>query len=317
MMAVMLGNSRPAPIHPHVRVSLTPASKPCLSHQEAETSSKTAPTEQRRPEDSVYYHPKLNPLGLPPPGKAQRWVTPAGNAPAAAVAKPKLTLEDIPLPDPPPLPPGPPPVLPPPPAPKMPVGILCPPPPGVPILPPPPGPPPGHAIRGPVPHPPILPPPPGPPPRLSPFPGPQIPPGGQPPPFPQPPGVPRPTGVPSPLPPPPGPPPSRPPGHAKPAPQAVIQGKSTVVSLPRAHEDKAVTSMVPASLLVQRPKAAAVKPKPKPVSSAGFGLLPRTVAAGTAAAAAAPKPVAPAAKAPNLDAKYDDFMASLRDMGAL
>lgn len=26
----------------------------------------------RRPEESVYFHPTLNPLGIPPPGKAQR-----------------------------------------------------------------------------------------------------------------------------------------------------------------------------------------------------------------------------------------------------
>ncbi len=26
---------------------------------------------EKRPEDSVYYHPTLNPEGIPPPGKAQ------------------------------------------------------------------------------------------------------------------------------------------------------------------------------------------------------------------------------------------------------
>ncbi len=26
----------------------------------------------RRPEESVYFHPTLNPLGIPPPGKPQR-----------------------------------------------------------------------------------------------------------------------------------------------------------------------------------------------------------------------------------------------------
>lgn len=53
---------------------------PYLSLQEEKACIKLAPGEaslaasetMHRPEDSVYYHPTLNPLGLPPPGKAQR-----------------------------------------------------------------------------------------------------------------------------------------------------------------------------------------------------------------------------------------------------
>lgn len=53
-----------------------------LSVQEEKAGLKLAPGEAslaaaeivHGPEDSVYYHPTLNPLGLPPPGKAQRWV---------------------------------------------------------------------------------------------------------------------------------------------------------------------------------------------------------------------------------------------------
>ena len=38
-----------------------------------------------RPEDSVYWHPQLNPYGAPPPGKPQKWKT-VGTA-AARVAE--------------------------------------------------------------------------------------------------------------------------------------------------------------------------------------------------------------------------------------
>ena len=54
---------------------------------------------EQRPENSVYYHPTLNPSGTPPPGKPQRYRTaPALPAPPAA---------GIPVPKPPPLPKGP------------------------------------------------------------------------------------------------------------------------------------------------------------------------------------------------------------------
>jgi hypothetical protein len=41
--------------------------------------------EAHRPEDSVYYHPQLNPYGAPPPGRQQKWKT-MGTA-AARVAQ--------------------------------------------------------------------------------------------------------------------------------------------------------------------------------------------------------------------------------------
>lgn len=62
----------------------------------------------RRPEDSVYYHPTINPGGLPPAGKPQRYRTslllegPSSSANSAAA---------LPVPKPPPLPQGPAPQL--------------------------------------------------------------------------------------------------------------------------------------------------------------------------------------------------------------
>lgn len=52
---------------------------------------------EQRPENSVYYHPTLNPSGVPPPGKPQRYRTdPVGGA-----------RVPLPLPAAPPLPAGP------------------------------------------------------------------------------------------------------------------------------------------------------------------------------------------------------------------
>lgn len=56
----------------------------------------------RRPEDSVYYHPTLNPSGMPPPGKPQRYETGS-----AAADHRRATTANLPLPQPPPLPAGP------------------------------------------------------------------------------------------------------------------------------------------------------------------------------------------------------------------
>uniref|UniRef100_A0A1D2AAA7 Wbp11/ELF5/Saf1 N-terminal domain-containing protein n=1 Tax=Auxenochlorella protothecoides TaxID=3075 RepID=A0A1D2AAA7_AUXPR len=302
--------------------------KACIKLAPGEASLAASET-MHRPEDSVYYHPTLNPLGLPPPGKAQRYNTPA--TPSSSSAAPSIL--SVPVPALPPLPAGPAPgaPLPPPPGP----------PPGVPVLPPPPGPPPGYVCAPPPPAPPLPPPPNGPPP---------LPPGG--PPLPPPPGPPPlapPPGPPphhlqhgAPLPPPPGPPPAgggmpwagqalrasishqaqapRPPPpavaqSAKGPAAAVISGKSTVVPLPKAHQDKRVTSMVPATLMVHRPSAA---PRPRAgapgraVPGPGFGLLPRSVTAPakTAAPASATPP-------PSLDEKYADFMSSLKELGAV
>ena len=57
---------------------------------------------EQRPENSVYYHPTLNPSGVPPPGKPQRYRT----DPAAGPRVP------LPVPAAPPLPAGPAPGLP-------------------------------------------------------------------------------------------------------------------------------------------------------------------------------------------------------------
>ena len=46
--------------------------------------------EGRRPEDSVYWHPQLNPYGAPPPGKPQKWRT-VGTAAARLAVRPSLT----------------------------------------------------------------------------------------------------------------------------------------------------------------------------------------------------------------------------------
>ena len=55
---------------------------------------------EQRPENSVYYHPTLNPSGTPPPGKPQRYRT------ALALPAPPPAA-GIPVPKPPPLPKGP------------------------------------------------------------------------------------------------------------------------------------------------------------------------------------------------------------------
>ncbi|GAB4822894.1 hypothetical protein N2152v2_009940 [Parachlorella kessleri] len=320
------------------------------------------PEVQRRPEDSVYFHPTLNPLGIPPPGKPQRYKDEAG---------PSSNKPALPVPKPPPLPSGPAPHLPPPPRPPpMPAGPA---PPGAAPLPPPPGPPPGSSPLPPPLGPPpgfVLPPPPGPPPGSTAATaagppsggaaGPAAPPaataaaapGGAaalPPPPGPPPMMLPPYGLP--LPPPPMPPPPfmlmpRPPqgppptAHA-PAAQAqaaaepaagagggkpagarggTISAKSTVVPLPKAQDDKRVTSMVPANLLVRRE---APKAKPKPAARVdtgpGFGLVPRSV--GTLAPSVhRPAPAAAAAAEggrTTMDKKYSDFMDSMKELGAL
>jgi hypothetical protein len=53
---------------------------------------------EQRPENSVYYHPTLNPGGVPPPGKAQRYRTDPFSEPGGPA---------VPVPAAPPLPAGP------------------------------------------------------------------------------------------------------------------------------------------------------------------------------------------------------------------
>lgn len=147
---------------------------------------------QLKPEDSVYYHPTLNPTGAPPPGKPPMYkssigpripLSEASSSTGAASSSAGTELDDTTLPAPPPPPPlpnsddletGEPsvtpeslPLPPPPPMPPNPQGLNS----ALPILPPPP-PPPGPlpkdhlALRPPPPPPPSLnqsaqPPPPG------------------------------------------------------------------------------------------------------------------------------------------------------------
>lgn len=55
-----------------------------------------------RPEDSPFYHPTLNPSGLPPPGKVTAFQCPE---PSDTIYG--MTQATLPVPKPPPLPPGP------------------------------------------------------------------------------------------------------------------------------------------------------------------------------------------------------------------
>ncbi|XP_023520370.1 basic proline-rich protein-like [Cucurbita pepo subsp. pepo] len=117
------------------------------------------------PEDSVYYHPTLNPTGAPPPGKPPMFKSsigprvPQSDASTSGVASSSnMEPEDVPLAVPPPPPPPPLPdsangpalpdslrLPPPPPLPPMPVASNL----GLPSLPPPPpGPPPREQVAG-------------------------------------------------------------------------------------------------------------------------------------------------------------------------
>ncbi|KAL4854138.1 hypothetical protein ACK3TF_005128 [Chlorella vulgaris] len=262
-----------------------------------------------QPEDSVYFHPTLNPMGIPPPGKPQKYKTASAIDPSAGLP--------LPVPKQPPLPSG----LPPPPPrpPRLPEGTAP--------LPPPPGPPPGVAGLAP------LLPPPGPPPGLPPARQPLPPPPGPPPGAPfqhyaplPPPHVPPPLPYPGALPPQRPPPWGVPPADARPPPPhahlpppsrmlaplgdseadqqrkvgqgAVISGKSTVVPLPKAHEDKRVTALVPASVRVRREQAVA-RPAAKPAPAAGFGLVPNLQQAK------------PRAAPTSVDDRVKDFLAGL------
>ncbi|KAK6920798.1 hypothetical protein RJ641_014476 [Dillenia turbinata] len=149
------------------------------------TAEEEERTKHPKPEDSVYYHPTLNPTGAPPPGKPPMYKSSIGPRiplpSSSGASTSKSELEDDALAVPPPPPPPPPPPLPasgdsdsvdgsllpaslplPPPPPMPPknavsgIGISLPPPP---LPPPPPGPPPKEqiALRPPLPPPPSLP----------------------------------------------------------------------------------------------------------------------------------------------------------------
>ena len=224
------------------------------------------PSTIRRPEDSIYFHPTLNPAGLPPPGKPQQYRDEI-EGPNSIIKATARTTGTLALPAPQGVPPS--------------AGaVKLPAPPKAPPLP-----------AGPRPTPKPLPPPPGPPPSIL-RPLPPIPPSGR-----------QANG--SPLPPPPGPPPSilrplppnppsgppchvvvvpsgnrlPPPRVAPPVPKGgpTISATATVVQLPRATEDKKVTSMVPTALRMKREEIDRVS-KRSPAATAGFGLVPRGVA---------------------------------------
>ncbi|KAG4191036.1 hypothetical protein ERO13_A07G065700v2 [Gossypium hirsutum] len=129
-----------------------------------------------KPEDSVYYHPALNPTGAPPPGKPPMYKSSIGPriplsaaSSSAAASSSQTESEDVPLAVPPPPPlldagsnsgdgtvvPSSLPLPPPPPVPSTPATANL----GIPLPPPPPGPPPKDqvAVRPPLPPPPPLP----------------------------------------------------------------------------------------------------------------------------------------------------------------
>jgi hypothetical protein len=239
---------------------------------------------QRKPEDSVYYHPITNPTGMPPAGRPQRYkddvelMDPAkaekleeerrARAAAAVSAATQQAKEQ-------PANTAPANILPPPPGP--PPGFLAPPagpPPGV--LPPPTGPPPG-----------VLPPPAGPPPGVLPSPV-----------------GPPPSGI---MPPPPGPLPGFPASGLQPAagpfaghlpttsgaPQvsptkqptaSVVAGEATAVRTIPAHQDPRLKAMVPATVRAKRQKfksSTKLQPVPNLDVNAGFGLAPQLGATDT------------------------------------
>ena len=201
----------------------------------AEPSGNPGTGAEPRPEDSLYFHPVLNPTGAPPPGKPAKYRAPQ---PVRATG----TGRSLPPPEspthgagqgqqPPPqagatllgAPPGFP-------TPLDPVGIS--PPPGV--WPPPPGPPPA-----------VLPPPSAPPPAALP-----------PPPGPPPPDLGAPTGE----------------GRAPPAREQHTVGAEANLTIGRAEKNKELLSMVPASLRTKRPKPA--KPaRGRAAFGFGFGVV--------------------------------------------
>ena len=98
--------------------------------------------------------------------------------------------------------------------------------------------------------------------------------------------------------------------------QSTFTGQATVVKMPKANEDKTVTSMVPASVRVRReqaPNAAVVRPRSSVSASAvsGFGLMPTSLVSH--AVPSVPKPAVPS----ETDAKYQDFLAEMNALGAM
>lgn len=84
----------------------------------------------------------------------------------------------------------------------------------------------------------------------------------------------------------------------------VISAKSTVVPLPKAHLDKKLTSLVPASVQASRPSAQ---------KKTHAGLVPRTVARSSPTIAGV-KSQPPQDASSDVPDNFDDFMSSLRNM---
>eukprot|EP00249_Psilotum_nudum_P011419 c23162_g1_i1 orf=266-1927(+) len=88
-----------------------------FSHLPVPRRRATADEEQRskhpKPEDSVYFHPTLNPTGAPPPGKPPMYKSsvgpriPLSTGAAASNEEPEVETSTLPLPPPPPPPPPP------------------------------------------------------------------------------------------------------------------------------------------------------------------------------------------------------------------
>jgi len=115
-------------------------------------------------------------------------------------------------------------------------------------------------------------------------------------------------------------------------PVPVIEAKSTVVTLPKATEDVKVTSMVPASLRVKRERAGggekgsvgrmAQKQQQQQQREGGggkaFGLIPR--AAGGSVVEKKKEEKTETKKkegGEDKDASYEEFMSSMKELGAV
>lgn len=108
-----------------------------------------------------------------------------------------------------------------------------------------------------------------------------------------------------------------------------IQAASTVIKIPRADQDKTVTSMIPASLRVRRDAAAAARPRKAslpaaPSAAPQLGSEKPALTAVNAAPNAAPALLGISQRRPALgigaagfDRKYEDFMHEMADLGAL
>eukprot|EP00890_Picochlorum_soloecismus_P004278 jgi/Picsp_1/4851/NSC_02216-R1_proline-rich family protein len=86
--------------------------------------------------------------------------------------------------------------------------------------------------------------------------------------------------------------------------KSVIAARSTVVPLPKAHLDRNVISMVPASVQTARKYPSKSKPSVKgPLSGGGFGLIPRSISSKSQSKDTSTVPD-----------NFDDFMKNIKQM---